>query len=161
MDRHRRLICDDDPTPYRLADEPLPRQRYRPMRGFRASFEREPDPFDQSALRRFFGTDPFPWALALCTLLWVGLGLATRAEPLIGFALVALGLIVCLASQVWLYLSIFMEDTAAGFMSLLSGWYRVFYLYMNPELAWRPSILAGMGILMAFTGIGLFLTRAS
>jgi hypothetical protein len=130
------------------------------MKGFRASSEREPDEFDRPALRRFFGADPFPWVLAICVLIWLGLGLATKMEPLIGFVLVAVGLLVCLLSQVWLYVSIFQEDAEAGFFSLLSGWYRVFYLYMNPDLAWRPSVLAGVGLLMAFTGIGLFMTGA-
>jgi len=151
---------DDEPTPYQLADDPPPKRRYRPMKGFRASSDREPDEFENPALKRFLGADPFPWALALCVAIWLGLGLATRTEPLIGFVLVAAGLIVCLLSQIWLYVSIFLEDREAGFFSMLSGWYRVFYLYMNPELAWRPSILAGVGLLMAFTGIAMFVLHA-
>lgn len=151
---------DDDQTTYQLADEPPPKRRYRPMKGFRASSRREPDEFDRPVLRQFVGSDPFPWVLTFCVLIWIGLGLATKAEPLIGFGLVVVGLLICLLSQVWLYVSIFLEDAEAGFFSLLSGWYRVFYLYMNPDLAWRPSLLAGVGVLMAFTGIGLFIVRA-
>jgi hypothetical protein len=52
-----------------------------------------------------------------------------------------------------------MEDTEAGLLSLLCGWYRLFYLYLNPELTWRPALLALVGILMAMTGVGMFLTR--
>ena len=70
---------DDAPKPYRLSDDPPPRRRYRPMPGARASSDRDPDAFDEPALKRFFGTDPFPWALALCVLLWVGLALGARA----------------------------------------------------------------------------------
>ena len=152
-------MADDDPTPYRLSDERPPERRYRPMKGFRASSERGPDPFDEPALKRFLGTDPFPWALALCVLLWVGLGLATKVEPAIGFVLFFLGLLVCFLSQLWLYLSIFFDDIQEGFFCLLSGWYRLFYLWANPELTWRPGVLAVVGILMSATGIGLALTR--
>ena len=53
----------------------------------------------------------------------------------------------------------FLDDREAGFMSLLCGWYRVFYLYMNPELAWRPSLLAFVGLLMMMTGGGLGLNH--
>jgi hypothetical protein len=151
----------DDLTAYRVADEPPPERRYRPMKGFRASSEREPDEFDKPALKRFLGSDPFPWALALSAVLWIALGLATRAEPLIGLALFFLGLLVCLLSQVWLYVSIFLDDTEAGFLSLLCGWYRLIYLYMNPELTWRPALLALVGILMSITGVAMFIGRAN
>ena len=60
---------------YKLSDEPPPKRKYRPMPGVKASSEREPDEFDQPALKRFLGTDPFPWALAVCVLVWVVLGL--------------------------------------------------------------------------------------
>jgi hypothetical protein len=155
-----RLDRDDMPEPYRLSSERPTRPRYRRMKGFRASSEREPDEFDKPALKRFLGSDPFPWALALCVLLWVGLGLAARAEPLFGVVLILAGLVVCFLSQVWLYVSIFMDDREAGILSLICGWYRLFYLYANPELVWRPSVLAGVGILMMITGFGMFLTRA-
>lgn len=155
-----RLDRDDIPDPYRLSNEPVVRPRYRPMKGFRASSEREPDEFEKPALKRFLGSDPFPWALALCVLLWIGLGVATKYEPLFGFVLVLAGLMVCVLSQVWLYVSIFMDDREAGILSLICGWYRLFYLYANPELAWRPSVLAGIGILMMITGCGMFATRA-
>jgi hypothetical protein len=146
---------EGDPEPYRLSDEPPPKRRYRPMKGFRGSSERDPDEFDQPALKRFLGTDPFPWALALCVLIWVGLGLGARATLVCAVFLGLAGLAVIVLSQLWLYLSIFMEDREAGFLSLISGWYRVFYLYMNPELAWRPSLLALVGLLMMITGFGL------
>jgi hypothetical protein len=146
---------DEALEPYRLADEPPPKRRYRPMKGFRASSERDPDEFDKPALKRFLGTDPFPWALALCVLLWVGLGLGNRVTPICSGLLVLAGLAVMFFSQVWLYLSIFMDDMEAGIFSLISGFYRVAYLYMNPELAWRPSLLALVGLLMMITGFGL------
>lgn len=150
----------DDPGAYRLSDEPPPKRRYRAQPGFRASSERDPDEFDQPVLRRFLGTDPFPWALALCVLLWVGLGLGTRVFPPLGLLLFFLGLAVCFLSQVWLYVSIFMDDQEAGIMSMISGWYRVFYLYMNPELSWRPSLLAFVGLAMSVTGIMMFVNNS-
>jgi hypothetical protein len=147
-----------DPGTYGLADDPPPpRRRYRPMPGARASSER---PEEEPALRRFFGLDPFPWVLAICVLVWIGLGLVARQVPPVGFVLVGVGLLVCLLSQVWLYLSIYETDQDSFFWSLLSGWYRLFYLYMNPELVWRPSVLALVGILMALTGIGIFMNSA-
>ena len=96
---------DDPPKPYRLSDEPPPRRRYRPMPGVRASSERGPDPFDEPALKRFFGTDPFPWALALCVLLCVGLGLGARAWVGCAVLLILAGFAVIVLSQLWLYLS--------------------------------------------------------
>jgi hypothetical protein len=155
-----RLDRDDMPEPYRLSNERPTRPRYVRMKGFRASSDRESDEFDKPALKRFLGSDPFPWALALCVLVWIGLGLATRAEPLFGVALILAGLAVCFLSQLWLYISIFMDDREAGILSLISGWYRLFYLYSNPELAWRPSVLAGVGVLMMITGCGMAWTRA-
>ena len=145
----------DKPTPYRLSRDPPPGRRYRPMPGVRASSDREPDDFDRPALRRLFGTDPFPWALALGVLIWIGLGLGARVTPVCALLLGLAGLAVIVLSQVWLYLSIFMDDVEAGIWSLISGWYRVFYLYSNPELAWRPAMLGGVGVLMLLTGAGI------
>jgi hypothetical protein len=146
-----------DPGTYGLSDEPPPRRRYRAMPGVKASSER---PEEEPALRRFFGLDPFPWVLAACVLVWIGVGLATRQVPLLGFALVGLGLMVCVLSQVWLYVSIYETDQDSFFFSLISGWYRLFYLYMNPELVWRPMVLGVVGILMAITGVALFINNA-
>jgi hypothetical protein len=146
---------ESDGKPYRLSDGPPPRRRYRPMMGFRGSSERGPDEFDRPALKRFLGTDPFPWALALCVVVWVGLGLGARVTPISALVLGIAGLAVIILSQLWLYLSIFMDDSQAGVISLLCGWYRMFYLYMYPELAWRPSLLAFVGLLMTITGFGL------
>jgi len=144
---------DETPKPYRLSGDPPPRRRYRPMPGSRASSERGPDPFDEPALNRFFGTDPFPWALALCILLGVGLGLGTRAWAGCAVLLVLAGFAVIILSQLWLYLSIFLEDADSGLLALASGWYRTFYLYANPELVWRPALLALAGLLMIMTGV--------
>lgn len=154
-------MADPDPKPespgtYHLSDDPPPRGRYVRQPGFRASSERDPDEFDQPVLKRFFGTDPFPWALAVCVLLWVGLGSGTRVFAPFGLLLFFAGLIVCVLSQVWLYLSIFMDDREAGILSLISGWYRLFYLYANPELAWRPAALAAVGLAMSITGLATF-----
>src|SRR5438105_10286813 len=91
----------DDWTPYGVSKERPPKRRYRPMKGFRASSERDPDEFDKPVLKRFLGTDPFPWALAVSVLLWVGLGSAARQEPFFAFALVVAGLGVAALSQVW------------------------------------------------------------
>ena len=55
-------------------------------------------------------------------------------------------------SQLWLYLSIFLDDADSGLLALVSGWYRTFYLYSNPELVWRPGLLAVVGLLMVVTG---------
>jgi len=145
---------------YKLSDEQLPKRRYRKMPGEKASSEREPDEFDTPALKRFLGADPFPWALAVCVLLWVGLGLGTRVHMAFGVLLFLAGMAICVLAQIWLYLSIFLDDREAGFLSLLSGWYRLFYLYMNLELVWRPFVLSTIGILMMFTSVGLGLTRA-
>jgi hypothetical protein len=144
---------------YKLSDEPPPKRRFRKMPGEKASSEREPDEFDKPMLKRFLGADPFPWALAVCVLLWIGLGLGTRVHVAFGGLLFLAGFAVCFCAQLWLYLSIFLEDREAGIMSLLCGWYRVFYLYMNPELAWRPFVLTAIGVLMIFTSLGLGLTR--
>jgi hypothetical protein len=143
---------DDPPKPYRLSDEPPPRRRYRPMPGARASSERGPDPFDEPALKRFFGTDPFPWALALGVLLWIGLALGARAWIGCAALLVLAGFAVIILSQVWLYLSIFLDDADSGLLALVSGWYRTFYLYSNPELVWRPAVLTLLGLVMIVTG---------
>ena len=67
--------------------------------------------------------------------------------------LILAGIAACVLSQIWLYVSIFMEDREAGILSFVCGWYRLFYLYMNPELAWRPLVLTGVGVLMMLTGI--------
>jgi hypothetical protein len=152
----------DESGPYRLAkDAPPVRRRYRPMPGDKASSERnDDDPYDQPVLKRFMGADPFPWALAMCVLTWVILGLIARHDYWIGLVMVGVGFGVCIGSQIWLYVSIFMDDREAGILSLISGWYRVFYLYMNPELAWRPTLLTLVGALMAFTGIALFVNNA-
>jgi hypothetical protein len=145
----------EDVEPYRLSKDPPPRRRYRPMMGFRGSSERGPDEFDKPALKRFLGTDPFPWAIALSVVAWVGLGLAARSFPICSVFLWTGGLAVVVLSQVWLYLSVFFDDPDGGLWSLFCGWYRTFYLYMNPELAWRPSLLALLGLLMMVTGFGL------
>lgn len=152
---------DDPPSGYRLSQDPPPKRRYRPMPGVRSSSEREPDEFDKPALKRFLGADPFPWALALCVLVWIGLGLGTKVWVGCAVLLMVAGLMTVVLSQVWLYLSIFMDDIEAGVLSLLFGWYRLFYLYMNPEFAWRPSVLAAVGFLMMLTGIGLGLSHVS
>jgi len=145
---------------YQLSDEPPPKRRYRPMPGVKASSEREPDEFDQPALKRFLGADPFPWALALCVLVWVGLGLASRILPAFAGLLILAGIAGCVLSQIWLYVAIFREDMEAGILSMVCGLYRVFYLYMNPELTWRPLILTGVGVLMMSTGVALAVNRA-
>ena len=129
------------------------------MPGEKASSEREPDEFDKPVLKRFLGADPFPWALALCVLLWIGLGLATRVHVAFGGLLFFAGLAICVLAQIWLYLSIFLDDREAGILSLLSGWYRLFYLYMNLELVWRPFVLSAIGVLMMLTSVGLGLSR--
>jgi hypothetical protein len=152
-------MADDAPDPYRLSDERPPRRRYRPMPGVRASSERDADPFDEPALRRFLGTDPFPWALALCVLLWVGLAVGARAWVGCAVLLVLAGFVVIVLSQLWLYLSIFLDDADSGLLALVSGWYRTFYLYSNPELVWRPALLAGIGLLMVLTGGGVGLAQ--
>ena len=148
-------MSDDVPQPYRLSDDPPPKRKYRPMPGVRASSERGPDEFDKPVLKRFLGADPFPWALAVCAIVWLGLGLGARAWLGCAGLLVLAGLATVVLSQLWLYLSIFLDDVEAGILSLMWGWYRVIYLYMNPELAWRPSLVAAVGLLMMLTGMGL------
>ena len=146
---------DDTPQPYRLSDDPPPKRKYRPMPGARASSDREPDEFDKPVLKRFLGTDPFPWALALCVVIWIGLGLGTRTW--IGFAplLILAGIATMVLAQLWLCLSIFEDDREAGIFALFSSWFRAIYLHMYPELAWRPTVLMAVGALMMFTGMGL------
>jgi len=144
---------------YKLSDEPPPRRRFRKMPGEKASSEREPDEFDKPMLKRFLGADPFPWALAVCVILWVGLGLGTRVHIAFGVLLFLAGMAIGALAQIWLYLSIFLDDREAGIMSLISGWYRVFYLYMNLELIWRPFVLSTIGCLMMLTSVGLGMTR--
>lgn len=150
---------DEPPEPYRLSDEPPPGRRYRPMPGVRASSARGPDKFDKPALRRFLGTDPFPWALALCVVIWVGLGLGNRSwagcSVVLGFA----GMAVIGLSLLWLYLSLFFDDPRDGAVGLISRWYQTLYvrtyLYNYPEVAWRPGLLAFVGFLMTVTAFGL------
>ena len=86
-------------------------------------------------------------------LLGVGLGLGTRAWVGCAVLLVLAGFAVMILSQLWLYLSIFLEDADSGLLALVSGWYRTFYLYTNPELVWRPAALAIAGLLMMMTGV--------
>jgi hypothetical protein len=146
---------DEEPTPYHLSDDPPVKPRYVPMKGFRASSERGPDEFDKPVLRRFIGTDPFPWMLATAVGLWVLLGLGARAEPAFGVVLILVGFLVICGAQLWLYLSIFMEDWTDGILSLLFGFYRTMYLYSNVELTWRPGLLTFVGFLMMVTGLAL------
>ena len=146
---------DDEPEPYRLSDDPPPRRKYRAMPGVRASSEREPDEFDKPVLKRFLGADPFPWALALSVVVWVGLGLGTKAWGGCAALLILAGIATMFLAQLWLCLSIFEDDRAAGIFALVSDWFRSMYLHMYPELAWRPSVLMVVGALMMFTGIGL------
>ena len=146
---------DDEPEPYRLSDDPPPKRRYRPMPGVRASSEREPDEFDKPVLKRFLGTDPFPWVLALAVIVWIGLGLGTRVWLGCAGLLVVAGIATMVLAQLWLCLSIFEDDRGAGIFALVSDWFRSIYLYMYPELAWRPSLLTAVGALMMFTGLGL------
>jgi hypothetical protein len=147
---------------YKLSDEPPPKRRYRPMPGVKASSEREPDEFDKPVLKRFLGADPFPWALAVCVLVWVALGLAaTKINPFFGLVLILAGTAVIFLSQVWLYVSILMEDREAGILSIVCGLYRVFYLYMNPEVAWRPGVLAAVGVFMMVTGFATFVSQVT
>jgi hypothetical protein len=147
-----------DPGTYGLSDEPPPKRRYRPMPGVKASSWRPPE---EPKLRRFFGLDPFPWVLAACVVVWVGLGLMTRVVPIAGMFLAAAGIMVMFLSQLWLYLSIFEDDRDSFILSLLSGWYRIFYLYLNPEIAWRPGVLAAVGLLMCGSGLILFVNNLS
>ena len=151
---------NDDPVTYRLSDdEPPPRRRryVSPPGAERVAAEfDEPEP---SPLGRFAGLDPLPFILALVAVLWVGLGLATGVWPWMGLVLAGAGLLVCLASKVYLYWLIFTEDERHGWFSLFSGWYRLIYLHQNPELTWRPAIVAVCGLLMILTGVALFLAK--
>jgi hypothetical protein len=155
-----RLDRDDIPEPYRLSNEPPTRPRYVRMKGFRASSERDPDEFDKPALKRFFGSDPFPWALAASVLLWIGLGLAAQAEPLFGLALIGTGMLFCLLAQVWIYLSLAQEDPVGAAISVFSNMYRTFMMYTYADVIWKPMVLTLIGVLMVLTGAGLFWTRA-
>ncbi len=145
----------DDPEPYCLSDDPPPKRRYRPMPGAEASTE----PPEEPALKRFIGQDPFPWALGLCVLIWVGLGLGSRSYHPLAWVLVGTGIVVMVLSEIWLYISIFEENRASGVFAFLSNWYRLIYLHLNPEIGFRPTILAIVGLLMCFTGMGLSLNR--
>jgi len=146
---------------YQLSDESKPKRRYRPMPGVKASSDREPDEFDKPVLKRFLGNDPFPWAVVLCVLMWVGLGLAaSRIHPAFAGLLFLAGMAVIVLSQVWLYASIFLEDLEAGVLSFVCGFYRIAYLYQNPDLTWRPGVLTVMGLLMIVTAGALMANRA-
>ena len=68
----------------------------------------------------------------------------------------AVGAMVMVLSQVWLFMSIWEDDQDSFILSLISGWYRIFYLYSNPELTWRPGLLALVGFLMMGSGLILF-----
>lgn len=149
----------DELGTYGLSEQKPVKRRYVPMKGFKGSSERGPDEFDQPVLKRFLGTDPFPWALALCAILWLAFGLAARREPVFSIVLLVTGLVVCVLSQLWLYLSIFMDNKASGVLSLFSGWYRFLYLYTNPDICWRPAVLGVVGFLMSVTGMGMMLAR--
>jgi hypothetical protein len=145
----------DDPEPYRLSDDPPPKRRYRPMPGAEASNEPPPE---EPVLKRFIGHDPFPWALGLCVLVWVGLGLGSRSYHPLAWVLIGAGIVVMVLSEIWLYISIFEENRASGVFAFLSSWYRFIYLHMNPEIGFRPTVLFLVGLLMCFTGMGLSLT---
>ncbi len=146
---------NSDPGTYGMADDPPPKRRFRHMPGASGHNNIESRSDDRPTLRKFIGHDPFPWVLALCVLVWVGLGLGARRYPMLGFGLVGAGLIVILLSQIWLYISIYEDDRKSALLSFLFNWYRLIYLYMNPELTWRPTVLAIVGVLMCFTGMGL------
>ena len=124
------------------------------MRGFRASSERDPDEFDKPVLKRFLGTDPFPWILALAVLLWVSLGLAARHEPVFGGILVLAGIAICFLAHLWLFLSILL-DGDGGFSAVLSTWMWTFCTYRYAEVIWRPGLLTFVGVMMMFTGMGM------
>ena len=87
--------------------------------------------------------------------LWIGLGLGARVSPVCSGLLVVAGIATIVLSQVWLYLSIYTDDRASGILSLISDWYCTIYLWANPEVAWRPSLLALVGLLMTITGMAL------
>lgn len=150
---------DSNPGTYGVSKEKPAKRRFIPQPGFQASTPRVKDKFDEPLWKRFIGDDLFPWALALCTVLWISLGLAARRDPMFATALVGVGLIACVLGQVWLYLAIFQENATSGVLSLLSSWYRFFYLHLHPEIGWRPKLISAMGLLMAATGVGILMSR--
>jgi hypothetical protein len=149
---------EDNPGVYRLSgEEPPRRRRYIPPPGA----DPVPDETDDRAgsFDRSMAFDPFPVILIVAVVVWIGLGLATRAWPWAGLILAAVGLLVCLVSKVYLYLLILREDPRHGWLSVVSKWHRLLYLYQNPELTWRPMVVAGCGLLMILTGVFLLLTK--
>jgi len=146
---------------YGLSDESKPKRRYRAMPGVKASSERGPDEFDQPVLKRFLGQDPFPWALAICVLMWIALGLAaSRVHPAFAGLLFLFGMAVMVLAQVWLYVSIFLDDLQEGILAFVFGMYRVMYLYTNIDLVVRPLILTVIGLLMIITSGAIMANHA-
>lgn len=131
--------------------------RYRPMRGFRASSNIGKEGPPPSPLARLIGDDPFPWLICLSVIVWVALGIAGKYSMIFAIALGAMGLFVCFLAQVYLYLSIWESDRGSLLWCLLSDWYRLFYLYSNPEVAWRPTLVAIVGLFMVFTSGALIM----
>lgn len=148
----------DDKTTYGLADEPPPERRYVAQPGFKASRSR-PEQDDTPAWRKLLAGDIFLWLYAACAVIWVTFGLMARRDPAWAYALMAAGFGVVAICAVWKILSIFAESPAAGMLSMLSGWYQAIYLRLNPEVAWRPRLLALVGVLMVMTGFGLSFKR--
>jgi len=135
---------------YRLSDEEPPKRRHVPLPPQFDDEDAEPEP--ESLLARIMARDPFPWMLGASVLIWVGLGLASRKWPPLAFVLIAAGTVVFTLGQVYLYVLIYLESPQDALLSFLSGWYRQFYLWQNPELALKPVLLSGVGILMIVTG---------
>jgi hypothetical protein len=147
----------DDPGTYSFSDRPPPKRKFvpRPRRRF------DPDDGDEPAGDR---SDPwwaFDWfwpALLVAGILWVGLGLPAMKWHWVGLGLVAAGLAVIAFGQFYLYMTIREQDGwETAMLAYLFSWHRLLYLHQNIELTLKPNVLSLVGVLMAVTGIGLFL----
>jgi hypothetical protein len=145
----------DDPNTYSFADPPPPKRRFvpRPKRRF--------DDDDDSPPERSEPWWSFDWfwpALLVALGLWIGLGLLTMKWPRMGIGLVVAGLAVAAFGQFYLYMLIREQDGwEQALLAYLFSWHRFLYLHQNIEMTLKPNVLSGIGLLMTFTGIGLFL----
>lgn len=138
----------DVPEPYELKDDEPPRSVSFPGKKRSRIRKHHRDPF----LIRLMDWDPFPPIMISAVIAWIGLGLGSRHWPWMSFVLTAVGFFVVVLGQVYQFALIFRDDTTHGIFSMLSGWYRAFYLQANQELTWKPIVISICGLMMILTG---------
>jgi hypothetical protein len=146
----------DDPGTYGFSDPPPPKRRFVPQRR-RSRFDEYDEPTNSSAVA-WWSFDWFWPALLAAGFLWVGLGLPAMKWAVVGLVLAAAGLLVAAFGQFYLYMLIREQDGwEQAMLSYLFSWHRLMYLHQNMDITLKPTVLSAVGVLMTFTGVGLFL----